>query len=71
MGESWWWESNRLIPINIFLKDDFKQFYTSSEDIIKRGMETLDIFADKFNESKFLEKLLHLIEPLKNYKIQS
>lgn len=26
LGESWWWESNRLIPINIFLKDDFKQF---------------------------------------------
>ncbi|MCH7560962.1 MAG: hypothetical protein IIC67_06290 [Thaumarchaeota archaeon] len=62
-----------LLEIKIFKtkKDDFKQFYTSSEDIIKRGMETLDIFADKFNESEFLEKLLHLIEPLKNYKIQS
>ena len=23
LGEVWWWESNRMIPINIFLKNDF------------------------------------------------
>jgi len=65
------WES--LIKIKIFRmkKHDFKQFYTSSEDIIKRGKETFDLFKKKFNESESLEKLLHLIEPLKNYKIQS
>lgn len=26
MGEVWWWESNRLIPINIFLKRDMDPF---------------------------------------------
>ena len=26
LGETWWWESNRMIPINIFLKDDMNQF---------------------------------------------
>ncbi len=26
LGEIWWWESNRMIPINIFLKDDMNQF---------------------------------------------
>lgn len=25
-GEEWWWESNRQIPINIFLKEKFKLF---------------------------------------------
>ena len=25
-GETWWHESNRKLPINIFLKKDFKQF---------------------------------------------
>ena len=25
-GETWWWESNRKIPINIFLKKDFVYF---------------------------------------------
>lgn len=26
LGESWWWESNRQLPINIFLKEEFKIF---------------------------------------------
>jgi hypothetical protein len=25
-GEQWWWESNRLIPINVFLKTDWAEF---------------------------------------------
>jgi hypothetical protein len=25
-GEVWWWESNRLIPINIFLRKEMEQF---------------------------------------------
>ena len=26
LGETWWWESNRLIPINVFLKADWVVF---------------------------------------------
>ena len=26
LGEVWWWESNRLIPINLFLKDEWTIF---------------------------------------------
>ena len=26
LGDTWWWESNRTIPINLFLKQDFAQF---------------------------------------------
>ena len=26
LGEVWWWESNRMIPINIFLNKDMDQF---------------------------------------------
>jgi len=26
LGETWWWESNRKLPINIFLKKDFRFF---------------------------------------------
>jgi hypothetical protein len=26
LGDIWWWESNRLIPINIFLKEDWAVF---------------------------------------------
>ena len=26
LADSWWWESNRMIPINVFLKADWQQF---------------------------------------------
>jgi hypothetical protein len=26
LGDVWWWESNRLIPINLFLKDEWTIF---------------------------------------------
>jgi hypothetical protein len=26
LGDIWWWESNRQIPINIFLKDEWSPF---------------------------------------------
>ena len=26
LGEVWWWESNRMIPINIFLQKDMMKF---------------------------------------------
>jgi hypothetical protein len=26
LGEAWWWESNRTIPINIFMKQDMEVF---------------------------------------------
>ena len=27
LGETWWWESNRKIPITFFLYNDMKEFY--------------------------------------------
>jgi len=26
LGETWWWESNRMIPINIFLRNEMTRF---------------------------------------------
>ena len=43
LGEIWWWESNRLVPINIFLKKDWAQFrpslktFNSKDVIVKYG----------------------------------
>lgn len=28
LGDVWWWESNRTIPINLFLKEDWAPFKT-------------------------------------------
>lgn len=46
LGEQWWWESNRLIPINVFLKQDWAEFKfcvktMNSKDVdIKMGPHT-------------------------------
>ena len=26
VGEAWWWESNRMIPISIFMRKEMEQF---------------------------------------------
>ena len=26
LGEAWWWESNRMIPVNIFLRGEIEPF---------------------------------------------
>ena len=26
LGDTWWWESNRIIPINVFLKSEWSSF---------------------------------------------
>ena len=26
LGDQWWWESNRMVPINVFLKQDWAEF---------------------------------------------
>jgi hypothetical protein len=43
LGEIWWWESNRMVPINIFLKQDWAQFrptlktFNSKDVVLKYG----------------------------------
>jgi ABC-type transport system substrate-binding protein len=43
LAESWWWESNRMVPINIFLKQDWQQFrptlktFNSKDVVLKYG----------------------------------
>lgn len=39
MGETWWWESNRKIPINIFLKGSFKYFKSTLVTLSTKDIE--------------------------------
>jgi hypothetical protein len=41
LGEIWWWESNRSIPINLFLRDRFKEFKSSLKTFSKKEAEIL------------------------------
>lgn len=39
MAEQWWWESNRLIPINIFLKQDWAEFKVCVKVLNSKNIE--------------------------------
>jgi hypothetical protein len=39
LGETWWWESNRLIPINVFLKQDWLMFKTCLRTMNSKDVE--------------------------------
>ena len=36
LAEQWWWESNRMIPINIFLKEDWAQFRYAVKTLLSK-----------------------------------
>lgn len=68
LGEIWWWESNRKIPINIFLKNDMMYF----RPIIKtfNSKDVTFIFGPTVNLSDIAEKRIKRksIQLLKNPK---
>ena len=39
LGEIWWYESNREIPINIFIKGEFKYFRTTLVSLNSKDIE--------------------------------
>jgi hypothetical protein len=41
LANVWWWESNRSIPINIFLKQDWDQFRPYLRTFVNKDLEIL------------------------------
>ena len=41
LGEAWWWESNRLIPINIFLSSEIYKFKYAIRNFTSKDVAVL------------------------------
>ena len=41
LANIWWWESNRSIPINIFLKQDWDPFKSYLKTFVNKDLEVL------------------------------
>lgn len=41
LASTWWWESNRSIPINIFLRRDWDQFRVTLRTFVNKDLEIL------------------------------
>jgi hypothetical protein len=54
LGEIWWWESNRKIPINIFLKKDMIPFRHYIKTFNSKDVKI--IFGPTVNLSEIAEK---------------
>jgi len=54
MGDVWWWESNRKIPINIFLKEEMSVFRPYIKTFNAKDVEVL--FGPIVNLSEIAEK---------------
>jgi hypothetical protein len=67
-GDSWWWESNRKIPINIFMKKDMsnfkhliKTFNTKDVEVVFGPCVRLNDIAEK----RIKRKSIQLVRKLK------
>jgi hypothetical protein len=54
LGEAWWWESNRKIPINIFLKQEMNIFKYSIKTFNSKDMVL--VFGHQINLNDLAEK---------------
>jgi hypothetical protein len=54
LGESWWWESNRKLPINIFLKAEMIYFRNYIKTFNSKDVEIM--FGPTVNLSEIAEK---------------
>ena len=41
LGDVWWWESNRIIPINIFLAGDFTKFQSCLKTFTTKDVKVI------------------------------
>jgi hypothetical protein len=54
LGEVWWWESNRTIPINIFLNREFEEYKPYIKTFTTKDTEI--IFGPKTSLNNVLKK---------------
>lgn len=64
MGETWWWESNRKIPINIFLKGDFAYFKPTLVTLSTKDIEIVHgpcVRLDEISKKRVKRRTIQLM----------
>jgi len=68
LGEQWWWESNRKIPINIFLKGDMDLFRRYIKTINSKDIEIVFgpvVNLNDISEKRVKRKSIQLVRTVK------
>lgn len=67
LAEQWWWESNRLIPINIFLKEDWHQFRYVSKTLLTKEVHIIAGHSVRLNDlaaKRTKRKMIQLVRKI-------
>ena len=65
LGDIWWWESNRSIPINIFLKDEWSIFKAYVKTFNNKGLEIVHgpvVCMSDFSKKRSKRKSITLVK---------
>lgn len=67
LGDIWWWESNRQIPINIFLKQDFAIFKVILKTFISKEFSIVSgpcVSLTELNNKRSKRRSIQLVKKL-------
>jgi hypothetical protein len=65
LGDVWWWESNRMIPINIFLKQDWLPFRPFLTTFVSKDCEILsgpNVSLSDLNKKRTKRRSIQLVK---------
>ena len=71
LGEVWWWESNRKIPINIFLKKEMQNFKHSIKTFNSKYVDVVfgpTVSLSDIAEKRIKRKSIQLVRSVKNIR---
>ena len=71
LGDAWWWESNRKIPINIFLKKEMIVFRPFIKTFNSKDVELLfgpTVNLSEIAEKRVKRKSIQLVRSVKNIR---
>ena len=65
LGDVWWWESNRQIPINLFLKDEWSMFRPFLKTFNNKALNLLHgptVSMSDFQKKRVKRKTITLVK---------
>lgn len=68
LGETWWWESNRSIPINLFLKEEWRMFKDYRTIFNNKNLVILNGPCTSLHDITQIRAKRKSITLIKNYK---
>lgn len=69
LGETWWWESNRKLPISIFLKQEMREFRHAIKTFNSKDIELIFgpiVSLNEIAEKRIKRKSIQLVRVPKN-----